>query len=499
MLDRRTDASWRCCTVTACAILLAAAAPASAQQRLTASQIAEDVALVEATLEHLHPGYTRFATDDALAQAWAAIVARARADGGLASAEFYLAVSRVLAEVRCNHTKAELPPALTESRRTTPTYLPLRWQFIGAPARAIIADPVAGTGLQRGDEILAIDGVDIATLIRRYAPFVPVDGFNDSARIDELAFSSEFPGGAIEHFGSLAEPPAETVELTVRGADGAARVLTVPRLTGDEWRAHLAASGGFYRNFRDAVTLRFPAAGVAYLDVGTFVNYRQPVDPAALYDPVFRALAARNVDTLIVDLRRNGGGSTDAQQGLFERLITEPTRLMRTVTAKAASFGPAAGHVGTWDSRAMAMAPDDYAALPDGDYRVNPAWVGTSLVELEPHPLGFRGSLIVLIDETLSSGSNHLVSRLADRPAMTLLGTPGGGNAAGATAGIIYMLTLPSSGIVVRVPAWRHYVDRPGLADDARVLPDVTVTQDIDDWRRGHDTQLAKALDLASR
>ena len=482
-------------TTLAAAALLSALTAGADERRLTAGEVARDVALAEASLAHLHAGYTRYAKADDLSRAWAAIV-HAAADG-MRDADFYVEVSRVLAAIRCNHTKAELSESLAAERRVTPAYLPFRWQLVGPARRGIVTVPVPGTGIEPGDELLAVDGVPLTELVARYAPYVPVDGFNDHARWTELAFSAEFPGGAIEHFGALAGD-ADAIATVTLAANGRERVLTVPRLTGTEWRAHLAATGSFYRDFVDSVTLEFPARGTALLRVATFVNYRRPVDPGALYDPLFRKLAERDIETLIVDLRGNGGGSDDAQIALLHRLVTTPTRLFRDVTAAASTFGPAAGHVSSWDARAMAMRDADYTPLPDGRFRVNPAWVGPGLELMQPHPLGFRGHLIVLIDASLSSGSNHLVSRLAERPQLTLVGQPGGGSAAGVTAGVLYTLTLPESGIRIRIPAWQQWIDRPLPDDGSGVLPDVRVDTSVDAFRRGEDPVLAAALDIAA-
>ena len=483
--------------VAALAFAGLAASVAGAGERLSLTDVHADLALLEASLGHLHPGYSRYAAVDELSAAFRSLAYQAAEQGGMTQAELYTGVSRVLALIRCNHTKAELPAALADQRASTPTYLPFRWELVGARLRGIVTDPVAGIDIEAGDEIIAIDGVPLAHLIDTFRAYVPVDGYNDHAASEEMAFSSEFAGGAIEHFGALLNTPAPLATLTLAGPDGRSRTVAVPRLTGDEWRAHLASGGGFYRNFRDAVELRFVEPDVALLTVDTFVNYRRPVAPAQLFDPLFRAISARGINTLIVDLRNNGGGSDDAQLALFERLTTTRARMFRDVTAVARDFGPAEGHVSSWDARAMAMAPADYTALPDGRYRIAPDWVGPALAYLDPHPLAFAGDLIVLIDASVSSGSNHLVSRLAERPRLTLVGSPGGGSAAGVTAGVLYTLTLPASGVRVRIPAWQQWIDRD-VADDGRgVVPDIPVSTTVTDWRAGRDPALREAVAIA--
>ncbi|MEM8984028.1 MAG: S41 family peptidase [Pseudomonadota bacterium] len=475
-------------------VLLGQPAETAANEWLLPADIEADVGLLERSLQHLHPGYQRFTDSTALADGWADIVATANAANGMSQADLYLAVSRHLTTIRCNHTKAELPANLVAERRITPTYLPFRWQLIGPDRRAVVVASSVEVSIRSGDELVAIDGKPIDALIETFVGFIPADGYADAARYPEVAFSSEFPGGAIEHFGALTSAFADTVEVEFIGADGTAFSRTVKRLSGDQWRTMLQDTGGFYRNFKDAVELEFVAPEIARLSVATFVNYRQPVQPAVVYDPIFRAIAEQDIDVLVLDLRGNGGGSDNAQLGLLERLLLSPTRLMRDVVAAANNLGPATGHVESWDQRALAMAPDDYEPLENGLFRVNPDWVGRNVEWLPPHPLAFQGELIVLVDSSLSSGSNHLVSRLQDRPGLTLVGSDGGGNAAGATAGILFTLRLPASGIGVRIPAWRQTIDRDGLSDGQPVRPDLRVEPTLATWRRGEDPVLEAAL-----
>ncbi len=470
----------------------ASTATAAQAAMLSVADVVRDVELARASLVHLHPGYTRYTSRAELDAAWGAIVRDARDNDGMSAARLYSRVQRVLAEIRCNHTKAELPPALKGWLDETAVFFPFRWQFVGG--RAVITRPADGLGLKPGDEILAIDGAPVENVAARWRPYVSVDGYNEHARDEELSYSTELAGGVIELFSALEKLPADTVQLRVGRASGETDVVVVPRLTGKEWQDFVSAGGSRYRNFKDALDLKFVAPGVAYLSVATFVNYREPVQPAELYDPLFQRLRDRDAAALILDLRGNGGGSDDAMLGLFQRLIDRPRRVFREVIAAANNPGPAAGHISTWDPRAMAMNAEDFVQLPTGEYRVDPGWVGASLEEQAPHPLAFAGKLIVLTDASLSSGTNHLVSAMIGRNQLTLVGEMGGGSAAGVTAGVIYFLTLPSSGIVVRVPAWRQFIDRDIREDGYGVQPDIVAARSLRDWRAARDPALAAAL-----
>ncbi|MEL6199989.1 MAG: S41 family peptidase, partial [Pseudomonadota bacterium] len=311
--------------------LFASAANARQGAMLTPEQVARDVALAQEAYDRIHPGYTRYADAATLDTAWQRVVEDAEAAGGLSTGDFYLRVQRVLTLIRCDHTKAELPKSLATRRREQPTYLPFQWVLV--EGRGFVTVAAAGTGLTRGDEILRIDGRPLSELVAEVAPYIPVDGYTDWARRGGISTSREFMGGAVDHFGYLLWDNQPTVMLVVANEDGETREITADRLTFGDWRA-LDAGTGPAANFVDAVTFEPVGDHAGYLRIDTFVNYRRPVDPDDLYGPIFKRMADEGRDTLILDLRNNGGGSNDASSRLIAHLLDKPAQMKTDVRVK---------------------------------------------------------------------------------------------------------------------------------------------------------------------
>jgi len=112
--------------------------PVEADAVLTPAQVKSDLALAEEAFERVHPGYTRYATDAEMRRAWAAIISKAEAEGGMPLGDFSLAVYGALTNIRCDHTKAELPRSMRAARKGRSLYLPLRWEWI--EGRGIVGD-----------------------------------------------------------------------------------------------------------------------------------------------------------------------------------------------------------------------------------------------------------------------------------------------------------------------------------------------------------------------
>ncbi|MEL7447059.1 MAG: S41 family peptidase, partial [Pseudomonadota bacterium] len=378
--------------------------PLAADARMTPVQVHQDVALAKEAFERVHPGYTRYATKAEMDSQWQAIIDRAETQDGMTLSEFYLASELALVAIRCDHTKAELPRSLRAAREGVPLYLPLRWKVIDG--RAIVETPGEGTGLQFGDEIVSMDGRPMADVMADVAPYIPVDGYTEWSRAGGIGQSLEFMGGAVDHFGALMWDVPEVARLQVRAAGGEVRPVEVKRIDFEGWSALGQASA---RNFKDAVTFKRIGENAGYLSVDTFVNYREPVKPSAIYEPVFKAMRDERRDTLILDLRKNGGGSNDASYGLLANLLSEPYRPLKGMFAKTLDLDGIRPHLSTWDSRALNPNPMGFSKQDDGTYALR-SFVSDDLNQVEPATYAFGGRLILLTSTTNSSGSTNFAA-----------------------------------------------------------------------------------------
>ncbi|MEM1088517.1 MAG: S41 family peptidase [Pseudomonadota bacterium] len=464
-------------------------APKSIQ--LTPAQIERDVILAIEAYERIHPGYTRYTDQDTLDAAWQSIIDNANANDGMTKGDFYVASNRALALIRCDHTKAELSEDMAERRKTVPIYLPAKWTLI--EDRALVEFTSEESGLQFGDEILAIDGQPISERIEAVLPLIPYDGKTDFVRKNEAAQSFEFRGGGVDHFGEFLWTANPTADLTIKRGDAVPQSIIVNRITHPEWRA-LGAEAATARNFKDAVTFERIGDTAAYLRVDTFVNYRQPVKPDTLYDPIFKAIKSEKRDTLILDLRNNGGGSDDASNRLIAHLISKKAPLMSDVRVKTLNIDGLRDHLWTWDSRALNPNPLGFTKNDDGTYSMR-RLANDNLKALKPDKTAFKGQLIILTSSANSSASTHLMSFIkGQNPNAILIGEQTGGSAQGATAGLLFTLTLPESGIKMRIPMLQHFINIDSFEHGYGMSPDIEVSMTAADFLSGRDPAYERAL-----
>jgi len=461
----------------------------AAADRLCVDQVASDIDLAREAYRRIHPGYLRYADKAKLETAWSDIVTKAKQEGGMSKGDFYLSVQKVLTLIRCDHTKAELPKALRNERNKTPVYLPCRWQYVDG--RGFVTLVSAKSQLQVGDEILAIDGKPLAQRVSEVEVYVPYDGETIWSREGEIGESLEFMGGAVDHFGALLWEVRPQAKLKIRRS-GKDQLLSIDRVKFDAWKAIGDAKPGA-RNFKDAVTYKRIGDETGYLRIDTFVNYRDPVKPIKLLEPIFKSIRDEKRKFLILDLRENGGGSNDAYLCLMAHLITAPLKAKKDMRVATLDLDGLREHLWTWDKRALNPNPWGFNKNDDGTYSLK-AFVDEQLQITKPAKFAFDGALVVLTSKVNSSGSTTLSAVLRANRKTILIGDRTGGSAEGPTAELLFTLTLPESGVRARVPFIRSYnnVDKfePGLG----LSPDIEAPMTADAFLAGQDPAYEAAL-----
>lgn len=471
----------------------ALAAPANpAEQWLKPETISSEIAILKEAYSRIHPGYDRYTSEEVITAAWDAISERAQREDGLKLGDFYLEIEAVLVMIRCDHTKAEIPASLREFRTQHPIYLPFLWETV--EQRGFISLVPSNSPFNFGDEILSIDGVALPELISEVSEYIPLDGYTEWSKRSGISQSLEFMGGAVDHFGSLLWDNKETVEIELRSPQGSTRSEKVSRMTYTSYR-QLVDSQRSQQNFKDAVTFERLGDSAAYLRIDTFVNYRVPIKPATLFRPIFKAMEVEGRDNLILDLRKNGGGSTDAERSLLSFLIEKPLKTTKEMRVATVNLDGIRQYLSSYDSRALNPNRLFFRKNDDGSYSIR-SWFAEELRTVRPARNAFDGNLIVLTSNDNSSASTNLISTLISHRQVTTIGEKTGGSPDGPTAGIIIMATLPHSGIRTRIPVIRTYNNTDGFTPGYGIEPDIEILKTVDNFLKKYDEALERAKQL---
>ncbi len=202
---------------------------------------------------------------------------------------------------------------------------------------------------------------------------------------------------------------------------------------------------------------------VAYIRVPSFADPQFETDAVALVEQ-FRA-----AETLVVDVRGNGGGSTPTR--LHEALMERPYRWW------AGSTPMAPGLHRSWGEGGNGWYGDFPRAQLAWPARVHP-----------PTGHAFTGDVILLIDSGCHSACEDFVMPFQDNGRGLLIG-----EATAGSTGQPHMVDL-GNGMMALIGAKRERFPSGAVFEGVGIAPDVEVPLRVDDVRAGRDAALAQAL-----
>ena len=423
--------------------LLAACSSGTTGSRLQANTLhsvealREDLAYLRETHALRHPRRYQSPPDDALEQAFA--TARSSLDRPMTRAEAFRHIAVVNPGFRDAH--ALLMPLVGEVDADDPTQarFPLAVRLDGQGQLRVRGDwQRSGDArlIPDGTALTHINGVPVTALLDKLARYSHGETAILQRHILGLMFphwlhavegwQGDFSVGWLEH--------GEAVELTLFGSD--------------TWT-------GSGLNANDLPSLSFPSPRTALLRLPTFDvdeasdAYTQQIDAA------FHEILRKRPDALVIDVRGNTGGQSDAGVQVIRRLIDHPVNQ---------------------GSRARERLNEDNNGL--FGYRGEPG----SLVEMdvsrdgriEPAPADerFQGRVVLLVDVMTYSAAILFATTIQDNGLATLIGQPTGGFAN--QTGNMAPITLPNTGLLAYMPS-REFVRPNGDRREGPVMPDIVV------------------------
>lgn len=488
-----------------CLLLLAGAGLARGEagnaypaRLLSGADATADITMMRRALEETHPGLTRYASRADIDAAFASL--EKRVVEPITDLALYREISLMLATIRCDHTKAEYAEAMTRWREKYATHLPFRFKLFDGRMYVYSSD-ARQPALAKGTEVLQINDEPVAAIVQRLQAAVSIDGYTDASRNTKLEADSDLMGSDFDQFYPVFYGFAQEYRLQVRAPrESATRNVTLLPLAFQDW-VRLPWSAATYRSeFYKSINWRI-AGKNAVLKVDTFVNYRNPVDTMLFYSAFFRAANEAKVDHLVIDLRENGGGSNDATIALAAHLLEKPFVWNKPILQKAIRFGDWTRHVQVWgDPKEIFEAPEkNFRKRDDGWYEHLTTTATLTQLPADVAADRFRGKVTILSSPVNASGSTMLIAKLKDEKRVTVVGDPTGGSAEGPTAGRLFFLKLPASGIVVRIPNFWNRMNIQSFTSGKGVAPDIEVKLTVEDWLAGRDRAMDVALGKTQR
>jgi C-terminal processing protease CtpA/Prc len=352
------------------------------------------------------------------------------------TAEYYRVLGEFYAQLHDGHTGV-IPPREVANLSGWPaitTALVEDRVFVNEGRDPALKD----RGVVHGVEIIAVDGVPV----REYGEknIAPRIGASTKQDLDARTFENSLLGGLV----------AKPVALTLRSAEGTVVEVTLPRLS-------QADSNKLPRTPWKRFEYKVLAGNIAYVALRTFSDNALVGD----FDGAFAEI--RKADALILDVRNNGGGSSNIGWSILGYLTDRPFSGSQ------------------WRTR-------DYKP----SYRawgMPEKWYGQPASVQSPHgPDPYRKPVVVLTNAHTYSAAEDFAVVFDAMKRGKIVGEPTGGS-----TGQPLSFPLPGGGSARvctkhdRYPDGREFV---GVG----IQPNILVRPTIEDFRAGRDTVLDAAI-----
>lgn len=387
--------------------------------------------------------------------------------------DYYRELQRFAALLRDGHTRVELPDSITGRNPFSSPWVEVK----AVGDRALVANVAAdlADSLPIGSEIVEVDGLSVRERLERDAlPYV----FATAPRSRTI---SAIEGSLTRGYGLLVGPPGTVVRVAAVTPSGERVTVGLLRDRFDGPRAW-ARPAEDRRD--DLLELDWPGPGIARLLVRSFA------DPAVVtrLDSLLPTL--REARGVVLDLRRNGGGSDLIAVEVLARFAEGPYVATGSRVRVNDAYRRALGSFGRELLERVLPAEESELIDSSVEHFEGRAWRIEPPDTLDSDWDGDRidAPVAILTGRGTASAAEDFVVMIPDEPRLFTVG-----QATAASTGQPLVFALPGGGS-------GQVVTRAALLSDGTpvvlrgVEPDVLVEPTIEDVREGRDPTLARAV-----
>ncbi|MCP5048883.1 MAG: hypothetical protein GY940_17060, partial [bacterium] len=395
----------------------------------------------------------------------------------LTESEFYARLLLIVGAINDGHTRLNTSATHSQWLETERLIFPFNLRFIKRKAY-LFRNYSENTNVPMGSQLVSINGHPLEKMVKAFFPLISSDAHIMTSKFRQMESTSHFGNlymavyGRTDSFSVNYMPFGKKGNKTIKvkgiGTDDIMPLL-YKRYPEEERK----------REQRKLHTLEYKNG----IPVLTIKGFRGGSYPGFLAKS-FRELKEKNAKHLIIDLRRNGGGSDVYGRMLAAYLMDKPFGYYKSLTSKATTLSV---------SKYTNLSESDWNRRDRQTRKNASGWYDVSHPNLgtqQPIQPGFTGKVWVLIDGGSFSATGEATSVMHFHKKAVFVGLECGAGYYGNTSGFVPRLTLPNTGIRLNIPMVRYTMDVSGYPKDRGLIPDHEVIPTIQDLLNDKDVQM---------
>ena len=452
---------------------------------LSPDQLQQDFEVFKASLTEVHPGLNWYATEAELAELFSRVEATTQQP--MRELDLYTQLADIVSAIRCGHTSIWPSQRTNNATWSSGRFLPLQLKLMNGRAYCLRNLSDANSAPQPGNEIVAINGWSIDSLLCLANCKLSGDGYNTTRKVDLLErYLHDF---LAFHVGL---PDNYRIDyIAASGERTSTNVGAVP------WSSIAAQTPASPEREAANLDLQFVDDGTAMLTIREFGNWqhgKRKIKFSKVLASLFQQLDSAATEHLIVDVRNNGGGHDALGLELLSYFASAPVvefksmnhRLNRSEYAQYSDLSNF--------QRALIRLLFRSRKTNDATHELR---AFKTLKPYAPSTPGYRGKVYILINGRSYSTTADFCALMKSQQHATFIGQETGGCYYGNSSWLPVRVTLPNSNIRLKLPTVRYTTNVAPLQPTGRgILPDYPIHPTIQDVLSGTDCELNFTLEL---
>jgi hypothetical protein len=461
--------------------------------KIKKDKLLNDLEILYQGLDKFHSGMYWYTPKDSVEMAFQE--ARMKITSDLNVLEFHKLIAPLVALSREDHTNISLPSSIKETISGEIEFLPLKVVFLGEELYCLRNGSNFEEYALEGKQIESINGETPTRIASKIGDLFASDGYIKLVKYNDLK-GFNFSRYYFYYYGQVDQFKIKFKGISKPVIIYPLKIEAINRHLNSRYRvSNIAADNKLleYKILNDSV---------AYLGVHTFDNddireHSEEKKLKVFLKNSFQSIRENNIQTLIVDVSQNSGGS-EGNEGLLYSYFGENYEKYKKVRVKT----PKAVLDNRVDKPITIKAFGFFERLflnkkmDDGSLERREG-IGEGLMAYKKEPDNkFHGKIYVLISPVTYSGGSEFSNMMYSQDLATFVGQETGGGYYGNTSGYGKKLVLPNSKIEVSIPALQFIMNvNPKLPFGRGVIPHYEVIPTFEECVDGKNAYLNYVLE----